>query len=80
VGNVGRKWYIGFSAEQAIAGYPDLNFLIHELFTEQPPDLISKLSTLIGGRAQVVPVPYVEDAGEERYSSGTAFEIEEDLR
>jgi hypothetical protein len=80
VGNVGRKWYLGFSADEAIAGYPDLSSLIFDLFVTQPPDLIAKVSTLIGARAAVVPDPNVyEDTGE-RYMSGTAFEVEEDLR
>jgi hypothetical protein len=80
VGNVGRKWYLGFSADEAIAGYHDLSSLIFDLFVTQPPDLIAKVSTLIGARAAVMPDPNVyEDTGE-RYMSGTAFEVEEDLR
>ena len=80
VGNVGRKWYLGKSAEEAIAGYPDLSSLIFDLFVTQPPDLITKLSTLIGSRAAIVPDPNVYEENGERYMSGVAFEIEEDLR
>jgi hypothetical protein len=80
VGNVGRKWYLGKSADEAIAGFPDLNSLIVELYGVQPPELIRKLTTLVGEYAAVVPDPSVyEDTGE-RYMSGTAFEVEEDLR
>ena len=91
-GNVGRKWYLGLSPEEAIAGYPDLGACIEDLFLKQPRPLIEKLSVLIreahAAKETAARTPQTEDY--EGYMSGVdddavvlptrqAFEIEEDL-
>lgn len=80
-GHVGNKWYLGKSAEEAIAGYPDIAACIQDLFHKQPPDLIAKLRVLIQeSTAAVAPRAgfEVEDDENVRYMSGLD-EIEQNL-
>ena len=84
-GNVRDKWYLGKSAAEAIAGYPDIAACIQDLFHKQPPDLIAKLSVLIQESTARKPQTEVKADEYVRYMSGldeperAAFEIEEDL-
>jgi len=91
---VGKKWYVGKSAEEAIAGYPDQEAAIDDLVIKQNPDVLAKLRVLVkeavrndetGRHLSEV------DAETERYMTGldddhavemparAAFEVEEDL-
>jgi len=95
IANSGKKWYVGKSAAEAIAGYPDKEAAIQDLVIKQNVDVLTKLRALVKeavsnddtGR-HVMEV----DEGTERYMAGVdddvevpanatrqAFEIEEDI-
>jgi len=72
---------LGKSAEECIAGYPDIAACIQDLFHKQPPGLIAKLSVLIQESAAAVAPRVgfeVEDDENVRYMTGLD-EIEQNL-
>jgi RecA/RadA recombinase len=93
IANVGKKWYVGKSAEEAIAGYPDQETAIEDLVIKQNPEVLAKLRVLVKEAVRndetgrhVLEV----DENTERYMTGldddavelpvrAAFEVEEDL-
>lgn len=95
ISNAGKKWYVGKSAQEAIAGYPDKEAAIEDLVIKQNPEVLAKLRVLVREAVRnddtgrhVVDV----DESTERYMAGVddevevpanatrqAFEIEEEL-
>ena len=93
ISNVGKKWFVGKSAEEAIAGYPDQEAAIDDLVIKQNPEVLAKLRVLVkeAVRNDETGRHLLEvDSETERYMTGldddaaiemparAAFEVEED--
>ncbi len=95
IANKGKQWYVGKSAEDAIAGYPDKEAAIEDLVIKQNPEVLARLRELVKEAVRNDSTGrHVVDIDEhtERYMAGVddevevpakagrqAFEIEEDL-
>ncbi len=79
ISNHGKQWYVGKSAEEAIAGYPDKDAAIDDLVVKQNPEVLAKLRLLVKeavrnddtGRHNMQV-----DEGTERYMTGLDDDVE----